>query len=379
MSRVLVVHEGSSVGGAELSLCEFLSFVQQHGPHTPIVVCRTNTPFSRRLSTLKLNIQPVELFRITRARSVKMAAASLKALLRTNSAIFRLIRTCHAELIHANNTSSFLQCAFAARRADVPIIWHIRDTVRLPLGLHVLESWANKIIAVSRAAAEGSLRRPERAHVIHNGLALATEPEQRGGQISERQKFDLVMMSQFVPWKRHAIFIQAVDELRRRGRRVSAAIAGATHDDGQRDYAAALQDLVNRLDLQQSVTFIPYDDKPARILRQARALVHPAVGEPMGRVVGEAMCLGIPVVASRSGGIPEFVEDGKTGLLVAPDDPCAFADAIEKALTPETSSFLARNARRAASGTFDLAKQCAKVLAVYDLALERQKGTILNG
>jgi glycosyltransferase involved in cell wall biosynthesis len=78
-------------------------------------------------------------------------------------------------------------------------------------------------------------------------------------------------------------------------------------------------------------------------------LVHPSRREPFGIVILEAASLGVPVITTRVGGIPEIVEDGRCGWLVPPDDPDALAVAIGEALAePE----LAR--RRAAALAADI-------------------------
>ena len=71
----------------------------------------------------------------------------------------------------------------------------------------------------------------------------------------------------------------------------------------------------------------------AAALDNATLLVLPSRSEGMGRVVVEAFCRGRGVVASRVGGIPDLVTDGKTGLLVAPGDAHALADALVRVLT----------------------------------------------
>jgi glycogen synthase len=68
----------------------------------------------------------------------------------------------------------------------------------------------------------------------------------------------------------------------------------------------------------------------AAAYREARALVLPSEYEAFGLVLLEAMAQGTPVVASRVGGIPEIVEDGRTGLLVPPDSPTELAAALRR-------------------------------------------------
>ena len=65
---------------------------------------------------------------------------------------------------------------------------------------------------------------------------------------------------------------------------------------------------------------------------RARALLLPSASEGLPRIVIEAFMRGRAVVGSRAGGTPDIVEDGVNGLLVAPGDVAALADAIERIL-----------------------------------------------
>ena len=70
----------------------------------------------------------------------------------------------------------------------------------------------------------------------------------------------------------------------------------------------------------------------ALALDGSTALVLPSRSEGMGRVVVEALCRGRPVVATQVGGIPDLVRDGENGLLVAPGDTAALAEALVRIL-----------------------------------------------
>lgn len=87
----------------------------------------------------------------------------------------------------------------------------------------------------------------------------------------------------------------------------------------------------------------------ARALDEATCLVLPSRGEGLGRVVVEALLRGRPVVGTRGGGIGELVRDGENGLLVAPNDPAALSDALERVLADrELAQRLAAGARPSA-------------------------------
>jgi glycosyltransferase involved in cell wall biosynthesis len=73
----------------------------------------------------------------------------------------------------------------------------------------------------------------------------------------------------------------------------------------------------------------PVDEVPA-MLRSLDVLVNASTSEPFGLSVLEAQACGVPVIGTASGGIPEFVTDGETGLLVAPDRPDALAEGLNR-------------------------------------------------
>jgi glycosyltransferase involved in cell wall biosynthesis len=77
---------------------------------------------------------------------------------------------------------------------------------------------------------------------------------------------------------------------------------------------------------------LPWRDDAPSLMRHLDVLVLPSHQEPFGTVLGEAMAVGTPVVATRVGGLAEVVEDGVTGLLVEPGDPPALADAVARVL-----------------------------------------------
>jgi glycosyltransferase involved in cell wall biosynthesis len=74
----------------------------------------------------------------------------------------------------------------------------------------------------------------------------------------------------------------------------------------------------------------------------------PSMMEGLGSTLLDAMCFGLPIVASRVGGIPDIVEDGVNGLLVEPGDASGFAAALERLLGDEELKvqFRTENLRR---------------------------------
>jgi glycosyltransferase involved in cell wall biosynthesis len=82
--------------------------------------------------------------------------------------------------------------------------------------------------------------------------------------------------------------------------------------------------------------------------------------------IREAMALGKPVVASAAGGNPELVQDGSSGLLVAPRDPAALASAVERLLgDPALASRLSRAARERVVAGFTTDARLDRIEALY--------------
>jgi glycosyltransferase involved in cell wall biosynthesis len=100
---------------------------------------------------------------------------------------------------------------------------------------------------------------------------------------------------------------------------------GALHDE--------LRDLVTNLDLTGQVTFhgyVPYGPLLFEFYQNAGVLVRPSLTEGFPQVINESLCVGVPTVASNVGGIPSFLTDEESALLVPPADSAALADAIER-------------------------------------------------
>ncbi|HVB34905.1 MAG TPA: glycosyltransferase family 4 protein [Patescibacteria group bacterium] len=135
-------------------------------------------------------------------------------------------------------------------------------------------------------------------------------------------------------------------------------------------YVFHLKEQIASLKLAQAVTFVGRLSQRslAPSYQQTDVFVFPSVwNETFGMPLTEAMSSGVPVVATRVGGIPEVVEDGKTGLLVEPNDPSALAEAILRLLDNEDLRLsMGEAARRRAIELFSWDKVAQDLLNVYN-------------
>jgi glycosyltransferase involved in cell wall biosynthesis len=117
---------------------------------------------------------------------------------------------------------------------------------------------------------------------------------------------------------------------------------------------AELRRRAGETDLQGRVIFAGRVDRVEDALRAADFFVFPSVFEALGISLVEAAASGLPAVASRTGGIVDVVEDGRSGLLVPPGDPAALAESMRAlAAHAERRAVMGREARRVAVDRFD--------------------------
>lgn len=108
----------------------------------------------------------------------------------------------------------------------------------------------------------------------------------------------------------------------------------------------------------------------ARYYRCATALVVPSIDEGLGLVAAEGQLSGAPVIASNSGGLPDIVQDGRTGLLVPPGDPEALAHTLDELLTrPDRGASLGHAGRLHALDLFSPDAVARRYAEIYRAAV----------
>lgn len=166
----------------------------------------------------------------------------------------------------------------------------------------------------------------DRFHVVRCGIDPDVFRPRAGIGKRRADPLRLVSVGRLHPVKGYGVLLDAMGLLKRRGVGVTLTMIG---DGPMRE---RLEALVRSHDLGDRVTFAgalaPERVRDALLESDAMALSSFMEGVPI--VLMEAMACGLPVVATRVGGVPELVEDGVSGLLAPPGDAEAFAEAIER-------------------------------------------------
>jgi glycosyltransferase involved in cell wall biosynthesis len=166
-------------------------------------------------------------------------------------------------------------------------------------------------------------------------------------------------------WKGLQVLVDAMDRLR-------ATVPGVRLDIvGDGDDVPALRAQAEQRGVAHLIDWhgrIEHDDLP-RLYRRAGVAVLPSLteSESFGMTLVEAMASGCPVVGSRTGGIPFVVRDNVDGLLVAPGDPAALAEALSMVLTdPGRARSLGEAGREAAASRWDWRRQQERTLQIIE-------------
>ena len=258
-------------------------------------------------------------------------------------------------------------------------------------GGYALSSWAERtaiesadaVIAVSGAMREDILAcyptlDPARVHIVHNGIDTTLYRPDHGTEALTRVGLDpdrpfVLFVGRITRQKGVPHLLRAVRDIDPAAQVVLCAGAPDTPEI-DREFRELYEELSR---VREGVHWIPQMlPRPdvIQLLTHAAVFVCPSVYEPLGIVNLEAMACGTPVVASRVGGIPEVVDDGKTGLLVPVDDD--FEPALARALDsilgdPEGARRMGEAGRERAVGEFGWDAVARRTVRLYEEILKQ--------
>jgi glycosyltransferase involved in cell wall biosynthesis len=135
---------------------------------------------------------------------------------------------------------------------------------------------------------------------------------------------------------------------------------------GSGPFEAPLRAMTEELGLADVVTFMGHRSDVADLLPAADVFCHPTLLDVLPTVIIEAMAASLPVVASRTGGIPELVDNGVSGLLVEPGAPAPLAAALERVLSdPALAERFGVAGRRRVHQSFERTMQVDRLETLY--------------
>lgn len=360
--RVAFPFVGDTIGGSHVSAALLMAELPQYG-FSPVAIVHQDGPLLQWLERRGLTCLRTGL------PCLSPGAAGLSAVLKIFMIAPRLalfLRKNNFVLVHANDGRMITSWMPAGRLAGCKTVAHRRTRWSVSRLSDIAFSFAQSVIAISQYVEQTlpeSLRR--KTMVIANPF----EPDDMSRADARKRVLDLVggdmpaiaFIGTLQKQKRPDIFLRAAAIIHAQRPDIRFLLIGRDGDQG-----AAARVLRTELGLDHVVTFAGFRADAAQCLAGCDLLLAPAVDEGHGRTLVEAMTADIPVIAAASGGHREIIDDGRTGLLVAPDDPQALAQAALALLAdPARASALSNTARVWAANNFSVAAHAKAVAGVY--------------
>jgi glycosyltransferase involved in cell wall biosynthesis len=356
-------------GGAEEHVLSLLTALRNYG-FTPFVAAPAQLleTMTRELAEFRVNSLNIEMS--SPVHGIRLIAQLAAMLWREQ-----------IDLVHCHSVIGSL-CALPAarifRRPSIVETCHGREFWREGKRIkgnfwldRQASRFVDRVIAVSDATAR-YLRESKgipgnKIVVIRNGRDLASllppTPEQSAkarAELGLSNVQSVLLLGRLAREKGHASLLDALKILGSRKPSLVAMFAGTG------PLEAELKGKCKAAGLSERVRFLGYRTDLSRLLAAADLVVLPSISEGLPLAAVEALAAARPIIATETGGTPEVVLDGQTGLLVQPNDSAALAAAMHRVLSdPALARRLGTNGRRFVEQHFDVRVQIERTMALY--------------
>ncbi len=308
---------------------------------------------------------------------------SLTKELRSLREISDIIEVEHPDILHINSSKAGVYGALIGRIRRVPKIiftahgWAFNEDRPFWQRLIVKKlHWLTVLFSHHTIAVSEEVKRQmnwpfsrAKMTVIYNGRdikylksredARATLIEHEPKLQKYRDDFWSMTIAELHPVKRHDAVIKSMKEVVRRWPHTRHLIISGGQDE------VYLRRLIKALELEDNVFLLGQVDEAAQYLKAADLFVLASRSEAMPYVIIESCIAGLPIVATAVGGIPEVIENGKSGLLTEPLDNKALFEAIFELRTNEQKRLLLAEGALKRSQEFTFSKTLNKTLDLY--------------
>jgi glycosyltransferase involved in cell wall biosynthesis len=340
MSRVLHIITRMDVGGSSDDTLLLVTRMPRREFDSTLISGPTADPVPGLAESLARAAVPwFQVPRLQRPMSVPRDLMALRDLRRR-------IRDLRPDIVHTHSSKAGFVGRLAARMAGVPRIFytphgHVFHSyygpplTRMFIALERFAArFTERIVVLTDAEAEQHLAvgvgRRGQFVKIPSGVDLASVRAEAAGGSQVRRELGLCSdtpvigaVARLVQVKGLRHLVEAMPVILRRCPAAHLVLAG----DG--DQRPALERLAGEFGIADRVHLLGFRRDAAAVTAALNVFVLPSLNEGQGRVLVTAMALGVPIVATKVGGVPEVVEDGRQGLLV----PAADADALGQAVT----------------------------------------------
>ena len=365
MKKVLYLNHVSELGGGEYCLLNLMLNLDKK-KFKPVLLLQEPGPLSE--AAQKNNIETCFIKMAGWRKLMHMPFNYIKTL----GKIKKLVKEKKIDLIHSNTFRINPYAVLSAQSNNIPCISHIRWFTKKDHIKKFMVDKATVVITMSDYMASFFKGSKAKVKTIYDGIDVLKFQANDQIRNNVRKEFGIKegeklvgMVAQLTPRKGHKDFIQASLSVSKEHPNAKFIIAGGAILDKQ----LGIKDLKNFAKKigAKNIIFTGHRDDTEDIFRALDIFVLPSHIEPFGLVVLEAMACGVPVIATRSGGLQEIINEGNDGLLIPVNSPGAIAEKISYLLKNDTiAKKLSENARKTVEKRFSVIHYVKQIENLYN-------------
>jgi glycosyltransferase involved in cell wall biosynthesis len=388
-TKILYVNHASKISGAERCMLRILVSIDRDR-FEPLLICPdgdlANEAEATGTTVFRMPFIDYQSNRSTlRGRSVANPAVALGHafwLGRAGMRIGKIAGQSGASLIHANTLLARIPAYVAGLFSSTPVIWHIRDILSSRLWLSIYDGVARRgiagIISVSNAC-RFQFTDQSRIWTVYDGIPSDSFRRDTEQAEALRASFgwdpkDVVfgIFGRITPWKGHEQFVEAAININTRYPSTRWLVVGEAWSDEEKQFENRLRDMASKSGLSERLIFTGFRKDVSDLMSACDVIVVPSIlPDPFPNTVLEGMLCSRVVVAFNTGGIPEAIEDGVSGILVKESTAASLASAMGKLIGGAPLRHeIGLNARNRVVENFSPEKTQRSIENVYDLVLK---------
>lgn len=275
------------------------------------------------------------------------------------------------DVIHAQTRITQVMARFLGQMTNTPHVSTCHGFFKKRFFRRMFPCWGDNVIAISSAVKDHLKQdfkvREGKIALIESGIDIEDFPlitreirQETKARFCLQNYLTMGMIARLSDVKGQDILIKAMPRVIKEIPEVKLCLFGEGREEQSLKY------LIKKLDLENYVLFFPNVHKTWGSLSLLDIFVMPSRQEGLGLSIMEAQAAGLTVVASRVGGIPGLIEDGRTGFLVDPENEEALAKKLVEVLKdPRRCQEIGLAAREFVKGNHSSEEMVKKTLSLY--------------
>jgi len=251
-------------------------------------------------------------------------------------AIRNLIRKEKYDIVHTHGSQDSWAAALARHwLKNRPVMLRTKHNI-FPIRDHLANRWlytaaTDELVCISHAILEYCAQKPylkeSRLHLIHSAVNTLKYGNGKKGKLKKELglegRYIAGIMGRLRPEKGHRLLFDALFEIKEKIPDLNLLVVGTG------SLYQELKEYSGSLKMEDRIIFLGFREDIPDVLASLDLFIMPSLSEGLGTAALEAAAAGLPIIASKVGGLPDIVENGKTGILVPPGSSRALAESIK--------------------------------------------------